>query len=293
MDEGGESVGYDDYYPFGGIMAGRSTNVGYRHALYKFTGKERDREAGVGLDYFGARYYDPEIGRWLGVDPLAEKFPGWSPYNYALDNPLLYWDPNGMYVRVATEEEKQLFTEALNVFYRDIPIEWERRDSYFYAKVGEGDFNWQADEYLSWLQDLLEMEDYTLEIKFTENFPKEWPLNPEGDPQRKGGGTTEPWSFNLFSPSTWFRESGADLYISPSGYKGYEEPYPIVLMHEMLGHGYYKSTEAIKVTQYYRRLYEQRTGRSLPIRPLRPHGGYLKEYLETLRVVYSLLGVKF
>ena len=60
---------------------------------YKYTGKERDVE--TGYDYFGARYYDARIARWLMVDPLAEKYPRWSPYHYGANNPLRIIDPNG------------------------------------------------------------------------------------------------------------------------------------------------------------------------------------------------------
>lgn len=60
---------------------------------YKFTGKEQDPE--TGLYYFGARYYDPHISLWMSVDPLAEKYPGWSPYNYTLNNPVRLVDPDG------------------------------------------------------------------------------------------------------------------------------------------------------------------------------------------------------
>ncbi len=60
---------------------------------YKFTAKERDVE--TGYDYFGARYYDSRIGRWLQVDPLAEKYFGWSLYVNVRDNPLVLIDPNG------------------------------------------------------------------------------------------------------------------------------------------------------------------------------------------------------
>ena len=46
--------------------------------------------------YFGARYYDPEIARWLAVDPLADMYPTQSSYNYVMNNPLRLIDPNGM-----------------------------------------------------------------------------------------------------------------------------------------------------------------------------------------------------
>jgi RHS repeat-associated protein len=86
-------IAYNDYYPFGMLMEGRNGASGSWDAGYKFTGKERDVE--TNYDYFGARYYDARIGRWLSRDPLAEKYPSLSPYVYCADNPLKFVDPNG------------------------------------------------------------------------------------------------------------------------------------------------------------------------------------------------------
>jgi len=46
--------------------------------------------------YYGARYYDPKMSLFISVDPLAEQFQGWSPYNYTMNNPINLIDPTGM-----------------------------------------------------------------------------------------------------------------------------------------------------------------------------------------------------
>jgi len=58
---------------------------------------EKDNEwAGIGNSYTTTfRQYDPRIGRWLSLDPEMAKYPGWSPYVYAFNNPILFNDPNG------------------------------------------------------------------------------------------------------------------------------------------------------------------------------------------------------
>ncbi|MFC1480812.1 RHS repeat-associated core domain-containing protein [Candidatus Neomarinimicrobiota bacterium] len=80
-----------NYYPFGQDRGATGGLGNPEH--FRFTGKAEDAE--TGLYYFGARYYDAELGRWTQPDPLWAKYPGWSPYNYALNNPLKYVDPDG------------------------------------------------------------------------------------------------------------------------------------------------------------------------------------------------------
>ncbi|MDX9790456.1 MAG: RHS repeat-associated core domain-containing protein [Candidatus Kapabacteria bacterium] len=63
---------------------------------YKFNQKEFQDELGLNMYDYGARNYDPALGRFFVVDPLAEQFPDWSPYAYAFNSPVNWTDPTGM-----------------------------------------------------------------------------------------------------------------------------------------------------------------------------------------------------
>lgn len=113
--------------PFGETMA-QQLGSNYYNSSYKFNGKELDEE--TGLYYYGARYYDPKVSIWLSVDPLAEKYPNASPYNYCLQNPTNLVDPTGMspeeepkkniYIVLDYDGKKPIDTNRETVEFKDM-----------------------------------------------------------------------------------------------------------------------------------------------------------------------------
>jgi RHS repeat-associated protein len=91
-DARGRVSQYVAYMPYGEALFEEHSNT--RDMPYLFNSKERDEE--TGLYYYGARYLDPETAVWYGVDPLAMKYPDYSPYVYCFNNPIKYIDPDGM-----------------------------------------------------------------------------------------------------------------------------------------------------------------------------------------------------
>jgi RHS repeat-associated protein len=100
-DQGGQRIGYHEYYPFGveAFPAGTLSEG----SPVQFAGQERDPDPSggtKGVDYIHARFYDPYVGRFLSTDPLGRRVPMHNPqaYNrfaYTLNNPLSGIDPDG------------------------------------------------------------------------------------------------------------------------------------------------------------------------------------------------------
>jgi RHS repeat-associated protein len=104
------------YYPFGMNMSGPwQDDAAARNNQYLYNGKELNEDFGLGLYDYGARWYDASLGRWWSPDPLAEKYRRWSGYNYGVDNPVRFIDPDGMGVDdfILTGEAAQAYIELL------------------------------------------------------------------------------------------------------------------------------------------------------------------------------------
>ncbi|MBP8600438.1 MAG: RHS repeat-associated core domain-containing protein [Candidatus Saccharicenans sp.] len=109
-DQNGVRVFAAVYDPYGGLQ--KIWENSYSPAM-KFSGKERDTESN--LDYFGARCYGNYYYRWLSPDPVVNRDAAlsnpqlWNLYAFCHNNPVTYWDPDGMDVFYATEQLRSFF----------------------------------------------------------------------------------------------------------------------------------------------------------------------------------------
>jgi RHS repeat-associated protein len=137
-------VSASDYYPFGSTMPGRTfSSEDYQ---YGFNGKEKDQNGEFGsIHYdFGARMYNPEIGRWLSTDPVHKNYI--SPYNYSRNNPINYIDPDGrdeihFYQRLGGGYSVQIVLtgdDEVKLFAHDLTY-WSK---FKYGNVGIVDEEW-------------------------------------------------------------------------------------------------------------------------------------------------------
>ena len=130
-DAGGAVVWRADYEPFGKATTPTET-VSNTH---KFTGKGVD--GGTGFYYFGARYYDPSIGRFLSKDPMPRLQASMNPqrinlYAYVVNNPFRYIDPLGLWEIDLKTSEDFMFDVEVGVLIKD----WE-----VYPYVGDYSVN--------------------------------------------------------------------------------------------------------------------------------------------------------
>ncbi|KWO87409.1 hypothetical protein WM32_10710 [Burkholderia ubonensis] len=92
LDATGLVITYEEYFPFGGtsyVIGENAAEVRLKH--YRYSGKERDA---TGLYYYGLRYYQPWLGRWLNPDP-AGTIDGLNLYRMVRNNPVTLGDEDG------------------------------------------------------------------------------------------------------------------------------------------------------------------------------------------------------
>lgn len=109
----------NDYYSFGFEIKNRAVNSGTSY-VYGFNGKRKDPEGlgGGGATYdYGFRIYNPELGKFLSVDPLTHAYPWFTPYQFAGNKPIAAIDLDGLEdIFITTLKDK---TETMQIVYTD------------------------------------------------------------------------------------------------------------------------------------------------------------------------------
>jgi len=107
FDEGGVKQSIN-YYPFGMRTAEINQSIfDNNNTKYLYNGKELQDEFDLDWYDYGARYYDAQIGRWHVIDNKAEKYSSFTSYAYAINNPILFLDPDGNDIVIYYKEKGQ------------------------------------------------------------------------------------------------------------------------------------------------------------------------------------------
>jgi len=115
LDTDGKILSQEEYYPYGGtaVMTAESQTEA-KYKTIRYSGKERDA---TGLYYYGFRYYQPWLGRWLNPDP-AGTVDGLNLFRMVRNNPVLLHDPNGLAGDRHPESEGESESEDNTIVYR-------------------------------------------------------------------------------------------------------------------------------------------------------------------------------
>jgi len=252
VDERGDPVGWDDYYPFGLQMPGRSQQqYGSPATDVKYTGHELNQEGGLGIYHAGARLYDPAVGRFMQQDPMTGKYPGWSPYNYVLGNPVVFVDPDGMEVWAYNEDWINRIASELNERIPGIGISNEQRtrevedgdgnviveEYYALTILEDSGFDWGEDIYTNALYDVISSPDIDFKVIVSEEYYGK---------DASYGTNLKSWGGGKIDP----RPTGGDVWLHPDPVtKGVS--FISIFLHEAVGHGHPNMTNATEIEERF------------------------------------------
>jgi len=137
----------NNYYPFGLKHKGYNNVVNGTDYPYGYNGKEENDELGLEWLDFGARNYDASLGRWMNIDPKADKYYPLSPYQAMANNPNVFVDPDGediiivitgIIVTDAISAGRLLSTHRGNYYFYQVNIHYvESSEDWLRAQSGE------------------------------------------------------------------------------------------------------------------------------------------------------------
>ena len=113
---------------------------------FKYNGKEQQTEFDLDWYDYGARMFNPTIGRWNGVDASSESYINHSPYHYAGNNPIKFIDFDGNDFGVYIDQERGLITIRANYIsnsddaqlVQDAIEFWNNQSGNYVVTTGEG-----------------------------------------------------------------------------------------------------------------------------------------------------------
>ena len=149
LTEDREVISYEEYHPYG-TSSYRAANSGVdvSERRYRYTGKERDEETGLG--YHGARYYACWLGRWTASDPIGLG-DGVNRYAYVSGNPVSFSDPSGTSGEVVVHRDDRARLESRGAALRQDEAQVAAADADLRTRIGEilgpeGFANMEVDE---------------------------------------------------------------------------------------------------------------------------------------------------
>ncbi|NQY07026.1 MAG: hypothetical protein HRT68_12780 [Flavobacteriaceae bacterium] len=167
FDDENDLVQIKSYYPFGlehnyGNASPLSIINGRNHK-WTFNNKEFNDEFGLNWYDFDARNYDASLGRWMNIDNFSESYYQYSPYEYSLNSPIIFVDPDGNTVKPSfvNKENEKKFNEAstrlkslssiYNEVYFDLDNSWKDYDVLeFTPEQISSDYNGYYNRYKGW-----------------------------------------------------------------------------------------------------------------------------------------------